>query len=65
MRVTIGELLGKVSAKEGDQHEIEQTLKEWAEKNAKEKVEEAAALQLLEGNRVHGVEVVVRRRRKT
>lgn len=57
MRVTIGELLGKVTPKEGD--ELERHKKREAQD-----AQDEEALRVLQGpRRTNGVEVIVRRKR--
>jgi len=57
MRVTLGELLGKISPKEGAKLEHEQ-------KRAEQDAQDDEALQVLQGpRRTNGVEVIVRRKR--
>lgn len=65
MRVTIGELLGKVSASEGQKIESGLDMRDW---KAKRDADEEAALKLLQGPRKQEndvVEVIVLRKKKT
>jgi len=59
MRVTLGELLGKITPKEGAKIEQERTNEQIDE-------QDEAALRVLQGSRrTNGVEVIVKRKKST